>query len=225
MSEILAAAISAENIDLIEHLLGDISRAPSLLGQHYWRNADVMAAFINSDTAQMHALCQRYVRGFAHCNVKLRYRVAPSCFTRKVIATTGRIQDKESFLLSIWGFMVKNEWVKPKSLSAALGAVANTTCSVQLGKGLLKYGAKIEGATSLMSPLRVAARKSSAENAEFMKFLLVSGANPYAASRGRRRTDKKISEEKGAQEISQWLGVSWDELVSQTQINRKASDS
>lgn len=225
--QLFVAAISAGNIDLIEHLLGDIPRiwAPPWSPYYDSRKGEVMAAFIDSDTAQMHVLCQRYVRAFKHFNFRLRYQVASSCFTRKVIATTRRIQDKESFLLSIWGFMVENKWVKPINMSTALGAVASTTCSVQLGKELLKYGAKIEGATNLISPLHVAASKSSAANAEFMKFLLLSGANPYATPRGTARRHKKISEGKGAQEISQWLGISWDELVSQTQLNRKASDS
>lgn len=227
MDKILATAISAGNINLVEPLLEDIPQllAPSSsLYTENWKG-NIIAAFIESDTAQMRVLWQRYVRAFAHCHIRSRDGVASSCFTRKAITTTARIQDKESLLISIWGFIVKNEWVKPIKLSSALGAVASTTCSVQLGKELLKYGAEIQGATPLVSPLQVAARKSSAQNAEFMKFLLLSGANPYATSGGKTGPHKKISEEKGAQEISQWLGVSWDELVSQTQINRKTSDS
>ncbi|KAL4809144.1 hypothetical protein BDV18DRAFT_151222 [Aspergillus unguis] len=228
LAGILAAAISAGNINLVESLLKDISQIITprwTLYRDAWRGK-VIAAFIESDIAQMDVLCQRYVRGFAHCNVNLRYQVALSCFTRKAIATTGRIQGKENLLISIWDFLVSNKWVKPTYLSTALGTVASTTCSIQLGKELLKYGAEIQGSTPRISPLQVAARKSSAENAEFMKFLLLSGANPYATSRGKKtQPNKKVSDEKGAQEISQWLGVSWEELVSQTQINRKTSDS
>lgn len=227
MLGILATAIPAGNINLVEPLLEDIPQivAPSSRINRDRGKDNLIAAFIESDTAQMHVLCQRYIRAFAHCHIRSRNMVAASCFTRYAIAATGRIQDKESLLISIWGFMVENEWGKPIYLSSALGAVASTTCSVQLGKELLKYGAEIQGATPLVSPLQVAARKSSAQNAEFMKFLLLSGANPYATSGGKTRPHKKISEEKGAQEISQWLEVSWDELVSQTQINRKTSDS
>ena len=57
-----------------------------------------------------------------------------------------------------------------------------------------------------------------------MKFLLEKGANPEL---GWKRSNKtgivRPGQEKGAKEISRWLGVTWEELVYNT-TGRKLRD-
>ncbi|KAJ6039602.1 uncharacterized protein N7446_005091 [Penicillium canescens] len=73
------------------------------------------------------------------------------------------------------------------------------------------------------TPLLWAATKRSKEAAELMRFLLVSGADANAQLKvsGRGGTGRDSSGEtfrtsameKGAQNISKWLDMSWDDLV------------
>lgn len=49
-----------------------------------------------------------------------------------------------------------------------------------------------------------------------MRFLLSAGADPEQVSRSR-----KPSDEIGAQEISRWLGITWNDLVEQTRGNSR----
>jgi hypothetical protein len=69
-----------------------------------------------------------------------------------------------------------------------------------------------------MTALHHAARQTSAEAAELMKFLLFAGADPEASA---RRAKLKISEERGARAISKWLDISWDDLVAQAKEERE----
>jgi hypothetical protein len=54
-------------------------------------------------------------------------------------------------------------------------------------------------------------------SAEMMKFLLEMGADPDPPS---RIGDGKTADQRGAKGISKWLGISWEELVEQTQHAR-----
>lgn len=128
-------------------------------------------------------------------------------------ATAGQVY-KEQLLVMIWE---KHVW---KSLSMAgkskaLVNIAKTTCSVHLAKWLIDRGADIDHRMRGQgpTPLRYAARKTTAAAAEFMKLLLFHGADPEANS---SRARLPIRQEKGALGISKWLGVSWDELVTQS---------
>lgn len=73
-------------------------------------------------------------------------------------------------------------------------------------------------------PLHATLRRASPEAAEFAKFLLLSGADPYKTytSATTQSNGKKIlpSMELGAQDIQKWLGMTWDELVDWTQEER-----
>ena len=101
-----------------------------------------------------------------------------------------------------------------------------------LAKALVECGADADftgGRATERTPLHVAATKCTAAAAELMKFLLVSGANPDVSVRvGRglrpvspnrsrrqyeRREERTPSMEKGAQNISKWLNMTWDQLV------------
>jgi len=73
-------------------------------------------------------------------------------------------------------------------------------------------------------PLHATLRRASPEAAEFAKFLLLSGADPYKTytSAKRQPKHKRVlpSLELGAQNIQKWLGMTWDELVDWSQEER-----
>jgi hypothetical protein len=73
-------------------------------------------------------------------------------------------------------------------------------------------------------PLHATLRRASPEAAEFAKFLLLSGADPYQTYRSTKRPSKHKwilpSMELGAQDIQKWLGMTWDELVDWSQEER-----
>lgn len=106
-------------------------------------------------------------------------------------------------------------------LSRALKSVASTTCSVSITKVLLDKGADVDfrsknwkGNETIKTPLISAAAKRTKEAAEMMRLLLLAGADPNASfQRNKDSEPKTAATELGAQGISKWLGLTWDELV------------
>lgn len=105
---------------------------------------------------------------------------------------------------------------KIAALSVLFVSNANSFCSVTLAKYLLRQGVNID--TQLHSAgdtaLCRAAYLRSRAAAEFMKFLLESGADPKLKLPGKQ---KDITDFRRSKNVSKWLGVSWEELVSQSQ--------
>ena len=75
-----------------------------------------------------------------------------------------------------------------------------------------------------------ATKKDTAEAADLAKLLLFNGAStvvPVGNPSGRSKipfVDYHVSKGKGAQKISRWLGVTWDELAAQAQKARWDSE-
>lgn len=80
------------------------------------------------------------------------------------------------------------------------------------------------GRKSTPSVLHVTLRRAAPEAAEFAKFLLLAGADPYKTytSTMKQSKGKKMlpGMELCAQNIQKWLGIAWDELVDWTQEER-----
>ncbi|RHZ68337.1 hypothetical protein CDV55_105500 [Aspergillus turcosus] len=150
--------------------------------------ASIVADFVKSDSEEMWRLCKQFMAA--------------------LLREADRVRRQEMCAVLI-------DW----SVICTLVVVAKTTCSIPLARALLQYGADVNGYKSKKtpSPLQYAARKSSAENAEFMRFLLSEGADPEKDSNSR-----KASDEKCAKGILRWLGITWDELVEQTRNQRRS---
>jgi hypothetical protein len=116
----------------------------------------------------------------------------------------------------------------------ALKTVAETTCSVILAKTLLECGADVDfrrtNNRSERTPLHLAATKTTVAAAELMKFLLLSGADPDVSVEVKRdkiehkyqRVERRTpSMERGGQNISKWLGMTWDQLVKWAEEQRR----
>ncbi|RYP49270.1 hypothetical protein DL768_004993 [Monosporascus sp. mg162] len=88
--------------------------------------------------------------------------------------------------------------------------------NIDLAHYLISRGADVDGRLNdtRLTPLHHAARQDSYEAAEFMRFLLLQGADPYARA---SRSGSRIEDEKGPKNISKWLGKSWDALVAEAE--------
>lgn len=122
----------------------------------------------------------------------------------------------------------------PDWASRSLRHVARLSPSVTLAAELLSRGASVnfQPQDKERTALHCAATNNSAKGAEMMRFLLLEGADPDAILKVPRSFDllglesgrvigymkklKTIRDEKGAQNIHEWLGKSWDELVEET---------
>ncbi|KAJ0108128.1 uncharacterized protein J7T55_007247 [Diaporthe amygdali] len=107
-----------------------------------------------------------------------------------------------------------------------LRMVARTTCSVTLARYLLEQGADINfrRRPSEETALQIAARHDTAEGAEMMRLLLLSGADPEADTEDNEQEGskgRKIRDEVGPLRIKRWLGKSWDALVEETKQIRR----
>jgi hypothetical protein len=143
--------------------------------------------------------------------------------SKDMMAATAGCPDRENLLLLIWAALrteFSSFFDDRFYLGDAMINVAHTTCSLVLTKALLAYGAEIDfrRGDTYLTPLHQAARQSSPQAAELMKFLLYQGADPEIMP---PRQKKKISEERGAKEIAKWLGMSWDELTQKIRLDRE----
>lgn len=137
--------------------------------------------------------------------------------------------EQEIRLSAIWKERKSLTELSQENLGVMLKAVAKTNRSTVLAEALIKNGAPVDFKKSTgRTPLGHAAAKNSLAAAEFMKFLLLSGANPDASffsSRGkgadRQRGERQLSAEPGPRNISKWLGMTWDELVKWTAEQRR----
>ncbi|KAI1640418.1 NACHT domain protein [Biscogniauxia mediterranea] len=163
-------------------------------------------------------------RAWSHDRKRLdSYKELKASLTKaKVIRATANDRLKEELLLRLW----RSIQMERRDLGDILVAVASTTCSVALAEYVLEAGAEVDYRRSVKydTSLRHAARRDTAEAAALMKLLLLRGADPdvqrepFGSTRGwKSKFATNIRDEKGPRGISKWLGITWDELVKETQ--------
>ncbi|GFF67628.1 predicted protein [Aspergillus lentulus] len=209
-------AIKSGNVKFIDWLINS-----NQMPEYRDEAASITAAFVKTDSEDMWRLCEQFMAALSRADDMDR-RMSDVCFEEPVINATCRVAKRGNMLLSLWESVAGIKKLKAAKLSYSLGVVARTTCSIPLGRALLQYGADVNGQRSKLavSPLQFAARKSSIENAEFMRFLLSAGADPDQVSRSRKPSDGI-----GAKEIVRWLGMTWNELVEQTRDCRRGASA
>lgn len=117
--------------------------------------------------------------------------------------------------------LFKSALKREDNFNDALIMVPKRSCSIGIAAFLLRNGAYVNTRGSsqnnqgFATPLYSAVRRNTAEAAQLAKFLLESGADPSSNVRGRT-----AGELPGAQNISKWLGMTWDELVESTAAAR-----
>lgn len=226
-------AIKGENIDVLNWISAVIPTYTSLwTGDYLSTSSHAMAM---SSTAP--EIFEHWKEHFAKCSPKPGTNLNV-CIGFGVIRSA-KSPTRALELAAIWREQVSFGHLGKKALGNALRNVAETTCSVVLAKALLECGADVDfrfnDRRQARTPLHVAATKSNAEAANLMKFLLESGADPNASAEVKRGLVKRDwrargsyqreetrtpSMERGAQNISKWLGMTWDQLVRSTEAQR-----
>lgn len=137
------------------------------------------------------------------------------------IATTDNSPSRERMLLWLWEECKVLDTLKVQERNTVLRTIADTTCSVNLARYAIQHGCEVDSKANPNSPtaLQFAARKTTQQAADLMKFLLLQGADPDKGT-----WKKMIREEKGAREISKWLGMTWEELVEKIKKERQRND-
>ena len=98
---------------------------------------------------------------------------------------------------------------------------ARGPCSIAIAEFLLRNGTDVNTRVKgNNTALLYASNKSSRAAAEFMKFLLESGADPLTPLTKRC---KPIPDQPGPRNISKWLGISWEQLVEESRKKHAAS--
>jgi len=228
--DLIICSIRGENMETFRYLLSESrSCTPAHYSRLYVSYSTVLGQVLMSDSEEMYEEWEKYVdieikagSGQSGWPTEARY-IASS-----VISATAGNPRREQVLLLLWEKVDLYKSCGVTYLGDALVNVASTTCSVKLAKFLIDCGAKVDHRRSskYRTPLHHAARRTTAEAAEMMKFLLFCGADPDADplacdSFRDRRQYLRIQDEKGAKGISKWLGMSWDDLVTKAKEERQ----
>lgn len=92
--------------------------------------------------------------------------------------------------------------------------VAGGCCSIAIAEFLLSEGVSVNLNMAGSRPLLSAAKQTSLEAAKFMEFLVRKGA--ISADSVVRFKGKVLSELPGPRNIHKWIGITWEELVKES---------
>ncbi|MCJ1307333.1 hypothetical protein MMC25_000979 [Agyrium rufum] len=125
---------------------------------------------------------------------------------------------KEQYVIDLWTQHGIDESLGYKGLSLALQQVVSSCNSTRLAEYLIQAGADVNHRSRgyPTAPLEQLVRRDRAESARLIKLFLEYGAIP----KGQLGTSS-FENEKGPRNISKWLGISWDELLVQTEKARE----
>ena len=137
-----------------------------------------------------------------------------------VFISGGWIRSKEARFIQCLSLLP--DWTEKKErFDGLFTSNAKGPCSIAIAEFLLKNGTdintRVKGSNTA---LLYASNKSSRAAAEFMKFLLESGADPLTPL---TKTCKPIPDQRGPRNISKWLGISWEQLVEESRKKHAAS--
>jgi hypothetical protein len=215
----LRSSIRAANIDAFKHLLSRSKDIECTFGDVTY--SFILSDVLVSDSEEFFEEWERYI----DVEFKSVKKSKPVPFGERysrpyVIRATAGHPGRENLLISIWEKTLVLKSFGRAYLGSAVVNVAATTCSVRLAKYFVDYGAEVDFRRSALylTALHHAARQNSAAAAEMMKYLLLQGADPELMA---GRAHLRIRDEKGAKGIAQWLGMSWDELVTKTKEERE----
>lgn len=152
--------------------------------------------------------------GIAGTSVK----IAEAFAYQGTISTTNNIPSYERMLLGIWEEYRVLDTIKERERRLVLPNIAHSSCSVNLARYAIQHGCGVDTQfnSKSLTALQIASRKTTPQAADLMRFLLLEGADP-----NKRTAKRRIEDEKGAREISKWLGLTWEQLVERTTEERQ----
>jgi hypothetical protein len=177
--------------------------------QRAGRYRQAVVAVLKSDSADIFEIWQDTIMSAAPGSPFILQEL----LEKPVLSTAKRFPDQEVRMFEVWQKLCDMCRLVEPDLGRALINVAQTTCSIEQARILLKLGAPInfprepdwsKGYTALLW----ASKKTSEEAAHFMKFLLLQGADPDILC-----GTATPSREEGARQIETWLSMTWDQLV------------
>ncbi|KAF5986263.1 hypothetical protein FBULB1_2485 [Fusarium bulbicola] len=206
LEQFLLDAIKTHNIPVVEWAFskGLIDR-PGF----YW--SDIISEVMASDYVEIFDIWRNAALSSGDFSDSINYK----CFDRKWSSLM------ESQVVSLWFEQHKIGNFRQKKASELLRSLASGNCSLVLAEALVACGADVNYRAiknpANLCPLHYAMRKTSAQAADLVKYLLLSGADPnlkVIRSKGKNKGKEIVlSSEPGAKDISKWLGKTWDELV------------
>jgi hypothetical protein len=214
---------------IIESMKGENIEVLSLAASEYqpdYTHLRIHEAAMSSSAADVLELWEKKFS-------KLDLQKSP-CVVNAILIRAVKGPMPEIRLSTIWKERASSGELSTTHLSVALKAVAKTTCSIVLAKALIECGANVNfkgtNNSTKKATLHVAAMKTTEAAAELMKLLLLSGADPNISAfikgdryqgKLRLKETRTPSMERGAQNISKWLGMTWDQLVKWTEEQRQ----
>jgi len=111
-------------------------------------------------------------------------RIADIALLGRTIEAASKNPAQEARLAALWKREALLGRLTRKNFRKGLLNLVQRPCSVVLAKALLECGAEVNYRASSLypTPLHYAARKTTAEAAKLMKFLLLSGADPTTSA-------------------------------------------
>jgi len=214
---VVSDALQSSNVELARWIL---DKATAWSRKHFQarRYRDMVVAVLKSDSGEMFDVwhdvitSDRYNTGDCF--------LADELFEKTVLNMAKRFPEQQMRLFVTWRRLVELGSVWTKHLGRALTYVAQTTCCTEQAKVLLDLGAPIDFPLPEKrqghSALHWASKKTTQEAAEFMRFLIMEGADP-SVSYG----NSEPSDGEGARNIHVWLNTTWDQLAEMGKLERE----
>ena len=213
LSEPLIAAIEADNLDIVKLFLDHGADVDVRIKKSSGNQSFSDVALWNKNAEMIEVLVS------SGANPRNRQRSLNSIVKRDDNV------DEDLNTMECINVLHRNGFIRPNELEGMLLAIALTSCSMPLASFLIKLGANVNsggmdemGIPAKKIPLYAAAQRHSKAAAEFMKFLLDSGADPTRKVNGRTPGQMR-----GAKNIFKWLGMTWDELVESAKANQQTT--
>lgn len=224
---LLRSSVQGRNLETFKYLLPkfiikrdgrkDIVSSKSI-GSH-------LNDLLKTDSEDMYEIFVEYVEEDVRIGLNWNTAYLPhyaEYIRARIIQATEELLHREEFLLRVWKILKLSEVRRLRlHIGDALVNIASTTCSIKLATYWISCGAdpNHRRAAAYLTPLHYAARKTTREAAEFMKFLLLNGADPELTYG--KKEKRKLGDEKGPQNIAHWLCMSWDSLVLSVKEERE----
>jgi hypothetical protein len=188
---------------------------------HWFRDQGLAEVLAKANDEMLDVFCRWIAQDL------LQEKTTPYLVRPDMIAATAGDVYREHLLLGLWRKVPCSWWTKNNWKNALIN-VASTTCSTELATFLVDQGVPVDWRNSKAAPTPLvhAARKTDARAAELVRLLLLNGADSVVDIGKRHKghfieSRIDVSEQKGAREISKWLGVTFDELVVQAKKARE----
>ncbi|KAK2612782.1 hypothetical protein QQS21_001234 [Conoideocrella luteorostrata] len=233
MWRVAISSIEGENEETLTFILSKMLKDWVTPNRRYYNGirmcANMLSKSVSTGSMNVLNLVEDFMVASSKKSVMASAHFKLASMAMNVIRATGQCPEKEDWVSNLWlklGARHEAAKTQHRNFGAVLHAVARTTLSIRFAQKILGYGVSVDNRKSSIypTPLQSAAKRSSAESAKFIEFLLHQGANPDTRS-GRYGKFKSVREEIGAQEIAKWLNVSWDDLIQKVKNEREKADS